>query len=99
MNETMVNNLGIQNILNINYGKVFGSIKDLKLGKVSIDSRSLQPGDLFLALKGPKNDGHNYIKEADAQGARCFVVEKKINTKKPYILVEDSYKFLDKLAN
>ena len=99
MIETMVNNLGIQNILNINYGKVFGSLKDLNLRKVSIDSRSLQPGDLFLALKGPKNDGHNYIKEADSRGASCFVVEKKINTKKPYILVEDSYKFLDKLAN
>ena len=99
MVETMVDNLGIQNILNINYGKVFGNLKGLKLKKVSIDSRSIQAGDLFLALEGPKNDGHNFIKEADSKGACCFVVEKKINTKKPYILVEDSYKFLSKLAN
>jgi len=95
----MLNNLELQDILNINYGKVFGNLNELNLTKLNIDSRSIQEGDLFLALKGPKNDGHNFIKEADSLGASCFVVEREINTKKPYILVEDSYKFLDKLAN
>ena len=36
---------------------------------VSIDSRTLEPGDLFVALKGPNLDGHDYIAAAFAAGA------------------------------
>ena len=36
---------------------------------VSIDSRSLAPGDLFVALKGPNFDGHDFLDAAYAAGA------------------------------
>lgn len=65
---------------------------------VSIDSRTLKPDDIFIALKGPSNDGHDYVIEAKEKGATALVVEKDISTDKPYFLVNDCYKFLDHLA-
>ena len=35
--------------------------KDTGICSVSTDSRSLQPGDLFVALQGPSFDGHDYL--------------------------------------
>jgi len=78
--------------------KVIGGTGEEKFKDISIDSRTLEPSDLFVALKGPFNDGHDYLKDAMEKGAAAFVVEKKIPINKPYILVEDSYKFLDQLA-
>lgn len=42
---------------------------------VSKDSRTLEPGNLFIALKGPKVDGHHYIEAAFAAGAVGAIVE------------------------
>ncbi len=41
----------------------------------SIDTRTLEPGDLFFALRGPNHDGHAYVEAALAQGAVAAVVE------------------------
>ncbi len=65
---------------------------------ISIDSRTLKPNDIFIALKGPSNDGHDYLIEAKEKGATALVVEKDISIDKPYFLVNDCYKFLDHLA-
>ncbi|MCP4329390.1 MAG: UDP-N-acetylmuramoyl-tripeptide--D-alanyl-D-alanine ligase [Alphaproteobacteria bacterium] len=43
---------------------------------VSIDSRSLRPGDLFVALRGPNFDGHAFIADAVAKGAVAAVVDR-----------------------
>jgi len=42
---------------------------------VSIDSRSVAPGDLFVALHGPKHDGHDFAAAALAQGAAAVMVD------------------------
>jgi UDP-N-acetylmuramoyl-tripeptide--D-alanyl-D-alanine ligase len=42
----------------------------------SIDSRTLNPGDCFFALRGPAHDGHNYVAQAFERGARVSIVEK-----------------------
>ncbi|HUI85252.1 MAG TPA: UDP-N-acetylmuramoyl-tripeptide--D-alanyl-D-alanine ligase [Candidatus Binatia bacterium] len=41
----------------------------------SIDSRTLQPGDLFFAVRGERLDGHDYVEAALAKGAVAAVVE------------------------
>jgi UDP-N-acetylmuramyl pentapeptide synthase len=41
----------------------------------SIDSRTLQAGDLFFALKGPNHDGHQYVEQVLNAGAAAAVVE------------------------
>jgi UDP-N-acetylmuramoyl-tripeptide--D-alanyl-D-alanine ligase len=41
----------------------------------SVDSRTLQPGELFVALRGPRHDGHDYVEEALGRGACAALVE------------------------
>lgn len=60
---------------------------------VSIDSRTLVPGDLFVALKGPRFDGHDFAAEASAKGAAALLLErvpKDIAPEAPLLLVEDT---------
>src|SRR5213592_3261975 len=45
---------------------------------VSIDTRNLAAGDLFVALRGPNYDGHNFVAEAFARGAAAAVVDRDI---------------------
>jgi UDP-N-acetylmuramoyl-tripeptide--D-alanyl-D-alanine ligase len=44
--------------------------------KISIDSRSIQPGEAFFAIKGQRFDGHDYLEEALRRGATVAVVAK-----------------------
>ncbi len=55
---------------------------------VSIDSRSLRPGDAFFALPGTKTDGHEYVFAALNRGAVCAVVQRPPTGEK-LILVEN----------
>ena len=45
---------------------------------VSIDTRSLSAGDLFVALRGPNHDGHDFLATALARGAAAAVVDRDI---------------------
>lgn len=44
---------------------------------VSIDSRTIQPGDLFVALAGPNHDGHDHVAAALAAGAAAAMVHRR----------------------
>ncbi len=46
---------------------------------VSIDTRTIQPGDLFFALRGENSDGHDYVKTAFERGAIAAVVSEPIS--------------------
>jgi len=43
---------------------------------VSIDSRTVQPGELFIAIRGPRHDGHGFVAGALERGAAAGVVER-----------------------
>lgn len=45
---------------------------------VSIDSRTVEPGDLFIAIVGPENDGHNYVNAAFARGAVAAIISQDV---------------------
>jgi UDP-N-acetylmuramoyl-tripeptide--D-alanyl-D-alanine ligase len=45
----------------------------------SVDSRTLEPGDLFFALRGPNHNGHDYIGEVFRKGAVAVVVDQEIS--------------------
>jgi UDP-N-acetylmuramoyl-tripeptide--D-alanyl-D-alanine ligase len=45
-----------------------------EISGVSTDTRTLKPGDLFVALEGPNFDGHHFIDQAKAKGAACALV-------------------------
>lgn len=42
---------------------------------ISDDSRTVEPGDLFIAVRGWQKDGHDYLEAAAARGAVCAIVE------------------------
>jgi UDP-N-acetylmuramoyl-tripeptide--D-alanyl-D-alanine ligase len=64
----------------------------------SIDSRSIQPGDLFFALRGPHRDGHAYVPAAASGGAAAVVVDRAVDVECPAISVPDVYAALRQLA-
>jgi UDP-N-acetylmuramoyl-tripeptide--D-alanyl-D-alanine ligase len=48
-----------------------------RLAGVSIDSRTLRPGELFVAIHGPRHDGHDFLRAALASGAAAGVVARQ----------------------
>ncbi len=69
---------------------------------VSIDSKSIKQGEMFLALRGDKFDGHDFIEEALSNGAALCVVHNKYlvteENKDKLILVSNTYQALLNLA-
>lgn len=68
---------------------------------VSIDSRTVAPGDLFIALKGPNFDGHAYVKDALAKGAAAALVSavpEGVQANAPLLLVDDTQAALEDLG-
>ena len=59
---------------------------------VSIDSRTLAPGDLFIALRGPNHDGHDFVGAAFERGAAAAIVDREIPylTTPPLLQVADT---------
>jgi UDP-N-acetylmuramoyl-tripeptide--D-alanyl-D-alanine ligase len=64
----------------------------------SIDSRTLAPGDLFFALRGPHHDGQNHVAAALARGAAGAVVERPVSGAQPLLLVDDTLAALQRLG-
>ncbi len=80
------------NLANITKGQFnFQPIPNEPIGLISTDSRTIQPGQIFLALRGEKFDGHQFVSQAFEKGAslaivdnnipyhRCLVVENTLN--------------------
>ena len=68
---------------------------------ISSDSRALKPGDLFIAIRGEKFDGHNFLTEAARLGAVGAIVEKEtpgLPTSFALIIVADTVRGLQSLA-
>jgi len=56
------------------------SAENLTYQDVSIDTRTLQPGNLFVAIKGENFDGHDFIQEAEKKGAVAVIVNHACET-------------------
>lgn len=57
---------------------------------ISTDSRSLQPGALYIAIKGKHFDGHQFIPQAIKQGAVAVLVSEVVDSVVPAVLVDDT---------
>jgi len=70
-----------------------------RINKISNNSRTVIPGDLFFAIRGIQADGHSFIPMAVEKGATAIVVEKyQKNIDVPQIVVPDSRAALSKAA-
>ena len=66
-----------QTLPQVQYGSAAAAegAQHLALQRVHTDSRSVQPGDLFIALRGERLDAHDFLAQAQAAGAAAAVVE------------------------
>ena len=66
-------------ILSVPHGEAngFGGLKNFKVTGISIDSRTVETGELFIAIRGEQFDGHNFISKAIEAGASALIVEKR----------------------
>lgn len=71
---------------------------DVQCTSVSIDTRTLKPGALFVALRGDNFDGHDYISAAQEKGAAAAMVQQTVTHTLPVISVDDSRLALGRLA-
>jgi UDP-N-acetylmuramoyl-tripeptide--D-alanyl-D-alanine ligase len=77
-------------------GQLIG--EDHRYGAVSTDSRTLKPGTLFVALRGPNFDGREFVAAAAAQGAIGAIVERAVAHALPQVVVPDTLRALQTLG-
>ncbi|MGH7504649.1 MAG: Mur ligase domain-containing protein, partial [Longimicrobiales bacterium] len=67
---------------------------------VTADSRQVRPGNVFVAVRGTRTDGHDFLGGAVERGAAVCVVEREVHTTRgvPVVVVEDTRRTLALLA-
>jgi UDP-N-acetylmuramoyl-L-alanyl-D-glutamate--2,6-diaminopimelate ligase len=74
-------------------------IPDVGIAGIAIDSRTIKPGYLFVAMQGGSVDGHTYIQKAIDNGASAVLGDRDISgLSVPYIRLENSRQALTYLA-
>ena len=79
-------------LVNCNLLEIIGN-KNIDVSKISFDSRTVENGTLFFAVRGTQTDGHNYIDKAIEKGAIAIVCEQlpaTLNDAVTYIKVDNS---------
>ncbi len=72
--------------------------RDAVFTGVSTDTRALSKGDLFVALTGPRFDGHGFLPDAIAAGAAGALLGRALDTPLPYVEVPDTRQALGAFA-
>ena len=81
--------------------KLFDVSPNLPIKGLSSDSRTVRKGDLFIAIDGYQQDGHDFICEAFKNGAAAICSERKVEClgKKGFIIVKKTAKVLPVLSS
>ena len=99
--------LRIKDILQLENRKLvnFEKVKGKSFKGVSIDSREVKLGELFIAIKGENTNGHKYLKEVFKKGIKVSLVNeswyrknKDFFSKQSFIVVKDTIKALGEIA-
>jgi UDP-N-acetylmuramoyl-tripeptide--D-alanyl-D-alanine ligase len=69
--------LTLEDVLAATAGRLVGG-RPAPASGVSIDSRTLRPGELFVAIRGPRFDGHAFLGEAALKGASAALVDREV---------------------
>lgn len=71
---------------------------DAQFQFVSTDTRTLDAGDLFVALKGPNFDGHTFLRDAKKKGAIAALISQSVDSDLPTVQVENTHQALGQLS-
>lgn len=94
----------LENIAKLADGELIGDFDSTtEINNVSIDTRTINPGDLYVPIIGENLDGHDFMEEAFTKGAVASLVDKDhldlfTHLNKPQILVEDTLVGLQTMA-
>lgn len=93
----------IRDILQATGGVLQRGKEDQDVKEISIDSRTIRPGALFVAIRGKNFDGHKFVNQALEKGARGVIVEETFLLEQPppriaVIKVPDTIEALGKIA-
>lgn len=80
------------------YLNIEKSFPDVEICGVEKDNRSIKTGDLFVAIRGEKFDGHNFAASAVENGAVAVLCERELEVGVPCLVVEDSIRGLQAIA-
>lgn len=86
----------LSEIATVTHGKHLGA--DKPINGVSIDTRTTQPGELYVAIKGHQFDGNQFVNQAELAGAGAAILNEGFSTRLPHILVSDTRLALGNLA-
>lgn len=64
--------------------------EDVEISGISYDTRTIQPGELFVALTGYKTDGHRFLREAVEKGAAAVICHKAPEEPGPWLIAADT---------
>jgi len=78
--------------------EIFDTEYDTLIKDIKTNTKEINKGDLFVCIKGFNIDRHDLIKDAEEKGAKALVVNHKVDSVLPQILVEDTNKELANIA-
>ena len=89
----------IKEILKITNGKLICGDEDLDIQNFEKDTRIIQKGDMYVAIKGEKFDGNDFYKDAINKGAVAYLMSKEPDEKiGSIVLVENTVKAIQQIA-
>ncbi len=86
----------LSEIAQVVQGALYG--EDIAVSDVCIDTRTIKAGDLYIAIKGENFDGHDFVKQAESQGAKALIVNQAVDTEIPHVVVKDTRLALAELS-
>ena len=94
-------NLSLQHIADAAHGRFVGLAhqKDVEVSAIETDSRKVPKGGLFVAIKGERVDGHQFIDQTIESGALAVMTEEDLGPRPfPYILVHSTLQAMKDVA-
>ncbi|MFN3699337.1 MAG: UDP-N-acetylmuramoyl-tripeptide--D-alanyl-D-alanine ligase, partial [Dictyoglomus sp.] len=94
-------NLRVKDLVEATGGFLLKGEANKEVQSINTDSRKIRPGDFFVALKGEKFDGHDFIKEAIKKGAEGVILSKNLEIQDDVIIIKvnDTLKALQDIAS
>ena len=73
--------------------------ENIEIESIENDNRKVQPGSLFICIKGYSVDGHDFAEDAEKKGAVAVLAEKELPLQIPVIVVKDTKRAITLLAD
>ncbi len=94
----------IEDLFNLSGAVIYNPDEYKAVSRVSIDTRKIKKGDIFIAIKGKKFDGHNFVRDAVKKGAGAVIISKRKLSEFddidiPIVTVPNTIKALGELAS